>query len=190
MHFIFAPRSRLARRRRPWRLRTYSPYGYGNGVSVSRGTTLLRHLFPLRLGLTDTATARATATAGLRLRYALRLVRRLLYPGAAIVYDRYRNPYYWIDGQRRYCVRRRIPRCAKSGRISPRTCDRKWEVPVRCSAASRRGRSNARRRAGRAHPDATRRASQRIQVVAERPDPQPRRGPAAWSPQGRIIRPG
>ena len=74
---------------------TYSPFGYGNGVSVSYGD---RYYDPYYSGY-----GAGYAPYGWYDGY--------YYPGAGYyVYDQYRNPYYWNDYQRRYwTVRQKDP---------------------------------------------------------------------------------
>jgi hypothetical protein len=78
---------------------TYSPFGYGNGVSVSYGDRYYDPYYD-RYG------------SGYGYGYApYGWHDGFYYPGAGYyVYDRYRNPYYWNDYQRRYwTVRRKDP---------------------------------------------------------------------------------
>ena len=81
---------------------SYSPFGYGNGVSVSMGD---RYYDPY-----------SAYGYGSRYGYGSGYAPYgwydgFYYPGAGYyVYDRYRNPYYWNDYQRRYwTVRRKDP---------------------------------------------------------------------------------
>jgi len=85
---------------------TYSPFGYGNGVSVSYGD---RYYDPYNRGYSP---------YGSRYGYGYNAgyspygwYDGYYYPGAGYyVYDRYRNPYYWNDYQRRYwTVRQKDP---------------------------------------------------------------------------------
>lgn len=81
---------------------TYSPFGYGNGVSVSYGD---RYYDPYYRGYSQ---------YGSRYGYGYApygWYDGYYYPGAGYyVYDRYRNPYYWNDRQRGYwTVRRKDP---------------------------------------------------------------------------------
>ena len=78
---------------------SYSPYGYGNGVSIGYGN-----------GYND------PYYGGYGSRYAAGYspygwYDGFYYPGAGYyVYDQYRNPYYWNDYQRRYwTVRQKDP---------------------------------------------------------------------------------
>jgi len=78
---------------------SYSPFGYGNGVSIGYGN-----------GYND------PYYGGYGSRYAAGYspygwYDGFYYPGAGYyVYDRYRNPYYWNDYQRRYwTVRQKDP---------------------------------------------------------------------------------
>jgi hypothetical protein len=73
---------------------TYSPFGYGSGLSVSYGD---RYYDPYR------GYAAGYAPYG--------WYDGFYYPGAGYyVYDRYRRPYYWNDYQRRYwTVRQKDP---------------------------------------------------------------------------------
>ena len=77
---------------------TYSPFGYGSGVSIGYGNH--GYYDPYYGGY------------GYRAGYApYGWYDGFYYPGAGYyVYDRYRNPYYWNDYQRRYwTVRQRDP---------------------------------------------------------------------------------
>ena len=78
---------------------TYSPFGYGNGVSVSYGD---RYYDPYYRGY-GSSYGYGYAPYGWH--------NGFYYPGAGYyVYDRYRNPYYWNDYQRRYwTVRQKNP---------------------------------------------------------------------------------
>ena len=78
---------------------TYSPFGYGNGVSVSYGD---RYYDPYYRGYGSRYGA-GYAPYG--------WYDGFYYPGAGYyVYDQYRNPYYWNDYQRRYwTVRQKDP---------------------------------------------------------------------------------
>jgi hypothetical protein len=77
---------------------TYSPFGYGNGVSVSYGNGYYNPYYD-RYGSRYAGYAPYGWYDG------------YYYPGAGYyVYDRYRNPYYWNDYQRRYwTVRQKDP---------------------------------------------------------------------------------
>jgi hypothetical protein len=78
---------------------TYSPFGYGNGVSVSYGD---RYYDPYYRGYGSRYGAGYSPYGWYDGFY---------YPGAGYyVYDQYRNPYYWNDYQRRYwTVRQKDP---------------------------------------------------------------------------------
>jgi len=78
---------------------SYSPFGYGNGVSIGYGNGYYDPYY-----------------SGYGSRYAAGYspygwYDGFYYPGAGYyVYDQYRNPYYWNDYQRRYwTVRRKDP---------------------------------------------------------------------------------
>src|SRR5688572_13126927 len=81
------------------RCTTYSPFGYGNGVSVSYGDRYYDPYYD-RFG---SRYGYSSAPYG--------WYDGFYYPGAGYyVYDRYRNPYYWNDYQRRYwTVRQKDP---------------------------------------------------------------------------------
>src|SRR5687767_7709503 len=78
---------------------TYSPFGYGNGVSVSYGDRYYDPYYD-RFG---SRYGYSSAPYG--------WYDGFYYPGAGYyVYDQYRNPYYWNDYQRRYwTVRQKDP---------------------------------------------------------------------------------
>lgn len=81
---------------------TYSPFGYGSGVSVSYGDRYYDPYYD-RYSPYGSRYGYGYAPYGWYDGY--------YYPGAGYyVYDRYRNPYYWTDGQRRYwTVRQKDP---------------------------------------------------------------------------------
>ena len=85
---------------------TYSPYGYGSGVSVGIGNGY---------GYNDPYYgSRYGSRYGSGYGYGYSpygWYDGYYYPGSGYyVYDRYRNPYYWSDGHRRYwTVRRKDP---------------------------------------------------------------------------------
>jgi hypothetical protein len=78
---------------------TYSPFGYGNGVSIGYGNGYNDPYY----GGYGSRYAAGYAPYGWYDGY--------YYPGAGYyVYDRYRNPYYWDDRHRGYwTVRRKDP---------------------------------------------------------------------------------
>ena len=79
---------------------TYSPFGYGSGVSVSYGDRYYDPYYSSRYG---SRYGYGYAPYGWYDGY--------YYPGTGYyVYDQYRNPYYWNDYQRRYwTVRQKDP---------------------------------------------------------------------------------
>ncbi len=82
---------------------TYSPYGYGSGVSIGYGNGYNdRYYDPYYRGY-GSRYAAGYAPYG--------WYDGFYYPGAGYyVYDRYRNPYYWNDRHRGYwTVRRKDP---------------------------------------------------------------------------------
>ncbi|MBA3511018.1 hypothetical protein [Sphingomonas sp.] len=87
---------------------TYSPFGYGNGVSVSYGDRYHDPYYDRYSPYGSRYGSRYGYGAG----YApYGWYDGFYYPGSGYyVYDRYRNPYYWNDGQRRYwTVRQKDP---------------------------------------------------------------------------------
>jgi hypothetical protein len=78
---------------------TYSPFGYGNGVSIGYGNNGYYDPYYSRYGSRYASYSPYGWYDG------------YYYPGAGYyVYDRYRNPYYWNDYQRRYwTVRQKDP---------------------------------------------------------------------------------
>ena len=81
---------------------TYSPFGYGNGVSVSYGNGYNDRYYDPYYSRYGSRYAGYSPYGWYDGYY---------YPGAGYyVYDRYRNPYYWNDYQRRYwTVRQKDP---------------------------------------------------------------------------------
>ena len=81
---------------------TYSPFGYGSGVSVSYGDRYYDPYYD-RYSSYGSRYAYGYAPYG--------WYDGFYYPGAGYyVYDRYRRPYYWNDYQRRYwTVRQKDP---------------------------------------------------------------------------------
>jgi hypothetical protein len=82
---------------------TYSPFGYGSGVSVSYGDRYYDPYYDRYGSRYGSGYGYGYAPYGWHDGF--------YYPGAGYyVYDRYRNPYYWNDYQRRYwTVRRKDP---------------------------------------------------------------------------------
>lgn len=78
---------------------SYSPFGYGNGVSIGYGNNGYYDPYYSRYGSRYAGYSPYGWYDG------------FYYPGAGYyVYDQYRNPYYWNDYQRRYwTVRRKDP---------------------------------------------------------------------------------
>lgn len=91
---------------------TYSPYGYGSGVSVGVGNGY-GYNDPYYRGYSPYG-SRYGSRYGSGYGYGYSpygWYDGYYYPGSGhYVYDRYRNPYYWSDGHRRYwTVRQRDP---------------------------------------------------------------------------------
>lgn len=83
---------------------TYSPFGYGSGVSVSYGD---RYYDPYYDRYSPYG-SRYGSRYGYGYTPYWGWYDGFYYPGAGYyVYDRYRNPYYWNDLQRRYWTERR-----------------------------------------------------------------------------------
>ena len=78
---------------------SYSPFGYGNGVSIGYGNNGYYDPYYSRYGSRYAGYSPYGWYDG------------FYYPGAGYyVYDQYRNPYYWNDYQRRYwTVRQKDP---------------------------------------------------------------------------------
>jgi hypothetical protein len=133
---------------------TYSPFGYGNGVSVSYGD---RYHDPYYDRYSPYASRYGSRYGyGYGAGYApYGWYDGYYYPGAGYyVYDRYRNPYYWSDGQRRYwTVRHKDPsvrevwadfardRATQSGTtqaVRQRITTSRVEQPVRTNRVERR----------------------------------------------------